>query len=120
MFKLILKRALFCSLPLFCLSNAQAMHPNKEALAFQCRAISQSVSELIASQVKEPCVDKLLLSSYHLNTSSEYLLDEEDDIAKEELLEAIYDLQYAELYNCKRYIQISHAKFETQKIIDLL
>ncbi|TAL64411.1 MAG: hypothetical protein EPN84_03410 [Legionella sp.] len=120
MFKLILRRALFCSLPFLSISTVQAMHPNKDVLATQCRVLAQSVSSLISSQKKEACVDKLILSTYLLSVASEYILDDSDDIAKEELTDAIYNLQYAELLNCKRYIQISHAKFETQKIMDSL
>lgn len=89
---------------------------NKETLPQKCMHLSQDVYALILNQDKKSCIEKLTQASTQIDQAAEWIAEEIYTTAKSELSKAVYLLQFAELNNCHRYIQITHAKFETQKI----
>lgn len=118
MIKMILKGALILSLPI--LSMSAQSGPSKEVLANQCYELSRVIISLAEDQRKLKCINKLYLASVQMETASFLIAQDNPDSAKEILTNAVEDLQYAELLSCNRYIQISHSKFEAQKIKSLL
>lgn len=120
MFKMILKGTLIFTLPVIAFSLFANTLPSKEVLAKQCRELSDVVASLVSSQQKSTCVDKLVMASQEIEVAGEYILDDFYSAAKQELDIAVYTLQYAELNSCNRYIQISHSKFEAQRIKNAL
>lgn len=109
------------ALGLVCSLNVHAFSkPGKDGLAEQCHHLSDKVSLLVASQQKRNCMDKLEVAASSINFAGDLILQDESNTAKVELEEAVFSLQYAELNNCNRYLDISHAKFEAQKIRSLL
>lgn len=118
MFKLTLKRALILSLPV--LSMTVHSGPNKEFLANRCYELSRAVISLADNQEKKVCINKLYMASVQMSTSALLIMEDSSDLAKEILNNAVAALQYAELLSCKQYIQISHSKFEVQKVKTLL
>ena len=93
---------------------------DKEFLMQRCRDLSENVISLISSQGRKACVEKLGSASIQIETAGDLIMTDESNSARQVLDQAIYSLQYAELSNCSRYIQISHSKFEAQKIKSLL
>lgn len=89
---------------------------NKDVLIKQCRDLSMTVGTLVSSQQKQSCAEKLASASFQLDVAADWIIDDVYSSAKQELDKAVYSLQYAELNTCNRYIQISHSKFEAQKI----
>jgi hypothetical protein len=113
--KVSLKKAIIFSLSLLSFNINAAAHYNKE-LAKQCQDLAEIVASLMSSQAKTACAEKLGLASYTLEKAGALILEHVYPVAKMELNYAIYNLQYAELISCNRYIQISHAKLEAKKI----
>lgn len=118
MVKMILKRAIILSLPVFSM-NVQS-GPSKEFLANQCYDLSRVIVSLVDNQERITCSNKLYMAFTQMGSASLFIMEDSSDIAKEMLNNAIGNLQYAELLSCKHYIQISHSKFEAQKIKTLL
>ncbi|CAM3036522.1 Uncharacterised protein [Legionella steigerwaltii] len=118
MFKMTLKKALILSLPVFSM-NVQS-GPSKEFLANQCYELSRVIISLADSQEKKVCINKLHMASVQMSTAAYLIMEDSSDVAKEILNNAVGALQYAELLSCKQYVQISHSKFEAQKIKTLL
>ncbi|HHF7375237.1 hypothetical protein [Legionella bozemanae] len=118
MIKIISKRALIFSLLVFSM-NVQA-GPSKEFLANQCYELSRVITSLADNQEKNVCSNKLHMASVQTSTTAFLIMEDSPDLAKEILNNAVAALQYAELLSCKHYIQISHSKFEAQKIKTLL
>ena len=116
MFKMILKGSLILALPVIAFSLYASTSPSKEVLAKQCHELSETVASLVSSQQKSTCVDKLVFASLKIESAGGLILDDFYGPARDELDEAVYTLQYAELNSCNRYIQISHSKFEAQRI----
>lgn len=115
-----LKKALILSLSILAFSlNADTLS-SKELLAMQCQYLSKTVADLIASQAKNTCVEKIATASFLIEKAGYLILDYAYSSAKKELNHAVYSLQYAELNSCNKYIQISHSKFEAQKIKNML
>ncbi|BCA94297.1 hypothetical protein TUM19329_06580 [Legionella antarctica] len=111
-----LKKALILCLPILFFSiNADALG-KKEVLAQQCQDLSATVASLVSSQVRADCAERLGLSSVSIEKAGYLILDYSYPTAKKELNLAVSHLRYAELNSCNRYIQISHSKFEAQKI----
>ncbi|CAM2960099.1 hypothetical protein [Legionella worsleiensis] len=98
--------------------NAQANHSleGKDALTQKCRDLAQTVASLVSSQQKRACAEKLMTASTQIDIAGDWIADDFYTAAKKELDNAVFSLQYAELNNCNRYIQISHSKFEAQRI----
>jgi hypothetical protein len=94
--------------------------PSKEFLANQCYELSRVLISLSDNQEKKVCINKLHMASVQMSTASFLIMEDSSDLAKEILNNAVAALQYAELLSCKQYIQISHSKFEAQKIKTLL
>ena len=104
-------------LSLFSVSfNTSAAHTDKDLLVQQCRDLSENIISLVSSQGKKSCVEKLADASAQIETAGELIMDDINSAARQELDSAIFSLKFAELNNCNRYIQISHSKFEAQKI----
>ncbi|KTC89477.1 hypothetical protein OQJ15_10450 [Fluoribacter dumoffii] len=118
MVKMILKRALILSLPVFTMNVHSG--PSKEFLANQCYELSRVIVSLADTQEKKICINKLYMASVQMSTAALLIMEDSSDVAKEILNNAVAALQYAELLSCKQYIQISHSKFEAQKIKTLL
>ncbi|STY28474.1 Uncharacterised protein [Legionella wadsworthii] len=118
MFKMTLKKALILSLPVFSMNVYSGT--SKEFLANQCYELSRVIISLADHQEKNICTSKLHLASVQMSTAALLIMQDSPDIAKEILNNAVADLQYAELLSCKKYILISHSKFEAQKIKTLL
>lgn len=116
MIKMILKKTLILSLPILGFGVNAAIVHDREALAKQCQELSRTVASLVSSQQKSTCVDKLVLASVQIDTAGAFIIDDAIPAAKQHLDDSIYALQYAELNSCNRYIQISHSKFEAQRI----
>ena len=112
--KMILNSALILSLPVFSVHAQNEL--SKEYLANECHQLSEIVNSLVPSQHNSTCVDKLYASSIQLNTAAEMILNDSNSVAKQILNNAVFDLQYAELNSCNRYIEISHSKFEAHKL----
>lgn len=102
----------------WCLVNTSAYSGviNKEALLQKCHYLSQNVYALVANQDKKSCIEKLSQASIQIDQAAEWIKAEVYLTAKSELSKAVYLLQFSEFNNCHRYIQISHAKREAQKI----
>lgn len=96
--------------------NTSANTTDKDLLVQQCRDLSENIISLVSSQGKKTCMEKLADASAQIETAGEFIMDESNSSARQELDSAIFSLQYAELNNCNRYIQISHSKFAAQKI----
>lgn len=107
-------------LSLLTVSFSTMAHNDKEYLAQRCKELSENIISLVSSQGKKSCVEKLDTASMYLETAGESILDNNNELAKYQLDTAVFSLQYAELDNCNRYIQISHSKFEAQKIRNAL
>lgn len=114
----IIKKTLMLSLSVLGV-NAQADR-NKELLASQCYEIAQSVSSLVASQKNSTCIDKLYTASTQVNEAGTFILTDTTDEARQLLDKAFLSLNYAQLNGCNQYIQISHSKFEVNKLKHLL
>lgn len=93
---------------------------SKDSLLLKCRDLAQSVASLVSSQEKRACAEKLVMASTYIDTAGDWIVEDNYAAAKKELDTAVYNLQYAELNNCNRYIQISHSKFEAQRIKNAL
>lgn len=120
MFKIILKGSLILTLPILACSLHAHINSNKEILAKQCRELSQVVSSLVSSQQKNTCVDKLVQASQEIDSAADLIVKGAYHSAKSELEQSVNALKYAELNSCNRYIQISHSKFEAQRIKNAL
>lgn len=116
MINMSLKNALLIGLSFLSLSIHADTAASKEALALQCRQLADTVASLVYSQEKKACVEKLALAAMQIENAGDLILNDAYPPAKQELDHAVYTLQYAELNSCNRYIQISHSKFEAQKI----
>lgn len=117
MIKMSFRRAIILSFSVLALNaNAQNSFESKETLIQRCRDLAQSVASLVSSQDKKACAEKLALASMQIDTAGDWMVDDVYSAAKSELDNAVYTLQYAELNSCNRYIQISHSKFEAQRI----
>jgi hypothetical protein len=116
MIKMILKKALILSLSLYAFNVAAQTLPGRDGLANQCYDLAEAVDQLVLSQHKKDCVDKLAAAADYIMSAGESIADDAYMDAKRELEDAIYNLQYSELNSCNRYIQISHSKFEAQRI----
>ncbi|KTD37569.1 hypothetical protein Lmor_0432 [Legionella moravica] len=112
-----LKGVLILSLSVLAL-NAHSSNSldSKEVLAQKCRDLAQSVASLVSSQEKRACEEKLAMASIYIENAGDWIVEDVYSAAKKELDNAVFNLQYAELNNCNRYIQISHSKFEAQRI----
>lgn len=116
MINMSLKKTFFLGLTALSLTgNAQALS-SKDILAKQCRELSQTVASLVSNQDKQACSDKLAFASIKIEAAGDLILDAVLANARQELDDAVYALQYAELNSCNKYIQISHSKFEAQRI----
>lgn len=118
MVNLHLKRILI--LGLLTVSFNTNAHTDKDLLMQRCRDLSENIVSLVYSQGRQSCVEKLGLASMQVEAAGEWIMTDNSDSAKQELDNAIFSLQYAELSSCNRYIQISHSKLEAQKIRNLL
>lgn len=96
--------------------SAHAINLNKELLAKECRDLAENISSLVSSQGRQSCVEKLGMASIQIETAGDLILEDNYATAKQELENAVYSLQYAELNTCNRYIQIAHSKLEAQRI----
>lgn len=115
MIKIHVKNCLVLSL--FTVSlNTHAALIDKAGIAQHCHDLSENIISLLSSQVKSSCVEKLSNASFKINIAADLIANNSTKSAKKELEEAISSLQYAELNNCNRYIQIVHSKFEAIKI----
>ncbi len=90
--------------------------PNKETLIQECRDLSMTVASLVSSQQKKSCAEKLALASMQIDVAADWIVDDVYDAAKDELDNAVYSLQYAELNSCNRFVQISHSKQVAQRL----
>jgi len=95
-------------------------HTDKDLLMQRCRDLSENIVSLVYSQGRQSCVEKLGLASMQVEAAGEWIMTDNSYSAKQELDNAIFSLQYAELSSCNRYIQIFHSKLEAQKIRNLL
>ncbi|KTD44665.1 hypothetical protein Lqua_2832 [Legionella quateirensis] len=112
-----LKGVLILSLPVLALNaNSNNTFESKDILTQKCRDLAQTVASLVSSQEKRACAEKLAMASMQIDIAGDWLIEDVYSAAKKELDNAVYSLQYAELNNCNRYIQISHSKFEAQRI----
>ena len=118
MVNLYLKRILI--LGLLTVSFNTNAHTDKELLMQRCRDLSENIVSLVYSQGRTSCVEKLGSASMEVEAAGEWIMADNTPSAKQELEHAMLSLQYAELNSCNRYIQISHAKLEAQKIRNLL
>ncbi|RUR05288.1 hypothetical protein [Legionella sp. km772] len=98
-------------------TNAQT---DKNVLMQRCRDLSENIISLVYSQGRSSCVEKLSSASMEVEAAGDWIMADNPLSAKQELEHAMFSLQYAELNSCNRYIQISHAKLEAQKIRNLL
>lgn len=110
-----LKKIVALGLISVCL-NSSAANIDKDLLAQQCRDLSENILSLVSSQGKKACVEKLDSASAEMESAGEQILVDNNTLAKQDLENAIVSLQYAQLNNCNRYIQISHSIFIAQKI----
>jgi hypothetical protein len=97
-----------------------ASNLDKELIVKQCHDLSEEIVSLVSSQGKRSCVEKLGQAANQIENAIDWIIEDDYQAARNDLQGAVYDLQYAELNNCNRYIQISHSKFEAQKIKNLL
>ena len=111
-----LKKALILSLPILSLSVNADILGKKEVLAQQCQELSVTVASLVSSQARVACAERLEMASILIEKAGYLILDYAYSNAKTELTHAVSSLRYAELKSCNRYVQISHSKFEAQKI----
>lgn len=107
-------------LGLLTVSFNTSAHTDKELLIQRCRDLSDGVISLVYSQGRSACVNKLSTASMQIDAAGEWIATDDSRAAKHELEHAMLSLQYAELNSCNRYIQISHAKLEAQKIRNAL
>ncbi|KGP64247.1 hypothetical protein EP47_04135 [Legionella norrlandica] len=119
MINMKLKAALIVCLSVLTL-GVYANSLSKETILQQCRDLSSLVASLVTSQEKRACAEKLALASMHIDTAIDWIIEDVYHAARQELDNASYALQYAELSSCNRYIQISHSKFEAQRLKNLL
>ncbi|CAM2948201.1 Uncharacterised protein [Legionella pneumophila] len=120
MINMKLKATLIACLSVLTLSSYANSSENKEAILQQCHDLASTVASLVSSQAKKTCAEKLVIASIHIDTAADWIVEDVHSAAKQELDNAIYSLQYAELNSCNRYIQISHSKLEAQRIKSLL
>nr|WP_229309816.1 hypothetical protein [Legionella pneumophila] len=120
MINMKLKATLIACLSVLTLSSYANSSENKEAILQQCHDLASTVASLVSSQAKKTCAEKLVIASIHIDTAADWVVEDVYSAAKQELDNAIYSLQYAELNSCNRYIQISHSKLEAQRIKSLL
>lgn len=120
MINMKLKATLIVCLSVLNLSAFANSTLSKETIIQQCRDLSTTVASLVSSQEKKSCTEKLAQASMQIDIAADWIVDDVYSAAKRELDNAIYTLQYAELNSCNRYIQISHSKFEAQRIKSLL
>lgn len=120
MINMKLKATLIVCLSVLNLSAFANSTLSKETIIQQCRDLSTTVASLVSSQEKKSCTEKLAQASMLIDIAADWIVDDVYSAAKRELDNAIYTLQYAELNSCNRYIQISHSKFEAQRIKSLL
>lgn len=120
MINMKLKATLIVCLSVLTLSAFANSTLSKETIIQQCRDLSTTVASLVSSQEKKSCTEKLAQASMQIDIAADWIVDDVYSAAKRELDNAIYTLQYAELNSCNRYIQISHSKFEAQRIKSLL
>ncbi len=118
MVNLYLKRILTLGLVTIAF-NTQAF-TDKELLIHRCRNLSENIMSLVSSQVRTSCVEQLNAASILIEAASAWIALDHNSSAKEELEQAIFSLQYAELNTCNQYIQISHSKFEAHKIKNMV
>ena len=111
-----LKKIFILSLSLQSFSIYATSFATNEALAKQCQDLSETVASLVSSQAKTTCAEKLGLASSGIEKAGYLILDYANSTARHELDTAVYSLKFAELNSCKRYIEISHSKFEAQRI----
>ncbi|MCL9684810.1 hypothetical protein [Legionella maioricensis] len=111
-----LKKALILSLPILSFNMHADVLEKKEVLAQQCQDLSVTVASLISSQARTTCAERLGMASVLIEKAGYLILDYAYSSAQNELTHAVSSLRYAELNSCNRYIQISHSKFEAQKI----
>lgn len=116
MINMNVKKTLVLSLLTVSLTSNATEPANKDTLAKQCRTLAENIITLVSSQGKKSCMEKLGTASMQIKTAGEFIIEDKVTDAKDGLDKAISALQYAELNNCNRYIQISHSKFEAQKI----
>ncbi|MDP3268160.1 MAG: hypothetical protein Q8M40_03845 [Legionella sp.] len=110
------KKALILSISVLSLNASADILASKENLTRQCRDLSLSVASLISSQERHMCSEKLSQASGQIDRAGNSIIDDAYPVAKQELDSAVLALQFAQLNSCNRYIQISHSKFEAQKI----
>lgn len=116
MIKMILKKAFILSLPLFSLNVFSDELTHKELLAKQCVDLSRSIFSLIANQDNNLCAERLILASNEIKKAGLSILIDDMTAAKQQLSGSVSALQQAELSSCSQYIQISHSKYEANKI----
>lgn len=119
MSKMILKKALILSLFSLSMSSVQA-DQNKDLLVNRCHDLAKIVKSLVVSQHNPTCVDKLAFAANQMNVAATLIADDSAEQAKQIIVNAIKDLQFAELTGCSHYIQISHSKLEANKLRHLL
>ncbi|CAM4502620.1 MAG: hypothetical protein LEGION0403_FIIPPAGN_02568 [Legionella sp.] len=119
MSKMILKKALILSLFSLSVSSVQA-EQNKDLIVNRCNDLAKMVKSLVVSQHNPICVDKLALAANQMNVAAALIADDSVDQAKQIIVNAVNDLQFAELTGCSHYIQISHSKVEAIKLRHLL
>jgi hypothetical protein len=96
--------------------NGYAIQEDKDRLVQQCRNLAESLFTLVASQGRSSCLEKLGTASAELESAGQWIIKANNASAKQELENAIQALHYAQLDNCKRYIDITHSKYTAQKI----
>lgn len=116
MMQMSLKKTLILTLSILSFSTSAHNLVDKDLLVKQCRDLSETIGLLVSSQGKKSCVEKLGSASVQIEDAGDFIINNDNVSARQELDSAIYSLQYAELNNCNRYMQISHSKFEAQRI----
>ncbi|MFJ1270218.1 hypothetical protein ACD661_16825 [Legionella lytica] len=119
MSKIILKKALILSLFSLSTSSVQA-DQNKDLLVNRCHDLAKMVKSLVGSQHNPTCVDKLALAANQINVAAVLIAEDSADQAKQIIINAAKDLQFAQLTGCSHYIEISHSKVEAIKLRHLL
>ncbi len=89
---------------------------SRDSLIEQCYDLSEHVYSLASQQVKTQCGDKLIHAATHIERAGNFLTLNHDFSARQDLNEAVSDLQYAELSMCSQYLHIVHAKFRAHQL----
>lgn len=120
MYTINLKKIFVLSFSSLILSSALHAAQDKEVLAQQCNELSTTVASLVSSQQNKGCIEKLSNATNLIKSAGALILANSIQDAKENMKDAFFNLQIAEVYSCSRYVQISHSKSEAIRIYNLL